>query len=614
MDSDSATDSHSGVKDKRKQQLIDAAIKCIHRHGLEKSTISRVTTEAGLSAGIVNFHFESKDKLLLEVLEFVRDEFHRQLVESVQPGDGPEEILTRLIRIHFTPSLCSPEKIAVWHAFSGLSHNRDDYNRICDGLDREVRKLIMDSIEALCMQEGMAHYHPGALGQGLEGLLEFLWQSCLYWTEEFDHDHARRPCMQYLASLFPGVFPMEADPDAAVATMPQGKPGQGNPGQESDLLPRWTYDNSDFLKLEIEQIFKTHWMLAGHVSEVSESGNFITFDAFGEQAVILQDSNGRLRAFHNVCRHRGARLLEGRRGKCPGTLSCPFHGWSYDLEGNLIAIPARDTFDCINTQDNSLVPVELEIWMGFIFLRFRSGGPALADSLDPVRKLIAPYRIDEMEPLPGTAYDYVRPYNWKVIHDIDNEGYHVPVGHPALQQLYGRTYRDGLVENIPVSTARIESRPGRKWSVRHYQKLLPDFEHLPVDYRRTWQYIGIFPNQVIGLYPDSVEFYMTIPVAIGATRYLGCSFALPDERREARAARYLNRRINNQTELEDERFVRAMQDGLRSSAFPEQKLSSREQGVRDFHRSVQTILPVARLAAEPADGNVARINREMQSS
>lgn len=587
----------SVIKDKRKQELIDATIESIYRHGLEKTTISRVTEVAGLSVGIVNFHFEGKEQLLLGVLTSIRDEFERAFRSATHDIADPRQTLDRVTQVHFDPAICSPQKIAVWHAFAAASRTREDYNRICGELDDTVRDLIETSIRALCGDSARDERNPVALARGLEGLLDTCWQECLYSPDRFDPENAVSLCRDYLDSLFGAVSSGETDRPAPLRT-PAG-------ATESDLLPRWTYRNPAFFQREREQLFKPAWMLVGHVNDAADAGDFLTFNGFGERAIVIRGRDGGLRAFHNVCRHRGASLRDEAKGRCDHALSCPFHGWTYDLEGKLIAVPARDTFDDLDLGANGLVPLEMEIWMGFIFIRFRSGGPSLAETLAPVTHLVEPYRIEDMVALPGTDYRELRPYNWKVIHDIDNEGYHVPVGHPALQQLYGRTYRDEAIGGIPVSSGTINEKPARNWAVRHYQKLLPDFPHLPADNQRLWLYVGIFPNMVIGMYPESVEFYMTLPDQPDSTWYLGRSYGLPDARREVRAARYLSRRINDVTEGEDESFVRAMQDGLDSSAFPEQILSSREQGVRHFHKEIQTRLPVARLASEPSDDIIA---------
>ena len=385
------------------------------------------------------------------------------------------------------------------------------------------------------------------------------------------------------------------------------------PSPLSDLLPAWTYQNSEFLALEIDSLFRANWMLAGHISELPEANSYLTFEGFGERVLILRNTDGVLRAFHNVCRHRGAPLLEGRGNNCPMMLSCPFHGWTYDRNGRCVAIPASSTFPNINIDEKSLIPVEVEEWMGFIFIRITAGGPTLAEQLAPVAHLIEPYQTESMIPLPGSAYRQVRPYNWKVIHDIDNEGYHVPVGHPSLQQLYGKTYEDSFIEGIAVSKGEVNSRKAKSWSVARYQTLLPEFDHLPEENQRLWLYIGIYPNMVLGLYPESIEFYMTLPKSVNETVYLGQSFGLPDDRREVHAARYLSQRINSITDREDELYVRYMQEGLQSSVRPEPCLSTIENGVQHFHHRLQELIPVGRLPDAPSHQSLKEANSVMLS-
>ena len=377
---------------------------------------------------------------------------------------------------------------------------------------------------------------------------------------------------------------------------------------ERDTLAPWTYLSPEFHELETI-LFKTQWLLAGHISSLRQPGDFITYDAVGERAFIIVDESGGIRAFHNVCRHRGAKLLDDS-GNCKHRISCPFHGWSYDFNGALANVPLPETFKNLNKAEYGLKTLPVEIWHGFVFISFSAQSSTVAKRLQSVDEEVAPYKISEMKAV-IPAYDDLRPYNWKVIHDIDNEGYHVPVGHPSLQQLYGLSYEDRIENGIPISDAVISDKPAKLWSVRNYQKVLPQFDHLPSKRQKSWWYIGLFPNAVIALYPDCVEYYMTIPVSVNQTRYLGGVFGLADDRREVQAARYLNMRINKETEAEDESFVSDMQNGMRSSVFPEPTLSSTELGVRYFHQQIQKNFPVARLVNEPSAGTVCEINTQL---
>ena len=380
-----------------------------------------------------------------------------------------------------------------------------------------------------------------------------------------------------------------------------------------DHLAPWTYWNPEFFELEKELIFKKNWLLVGHISDIPNKGDYLTFDAVGERALIIRDENQQIHAFHNVCRHRGAKVVESDHGNCPRALVCPFHGWSYHLNGQIRHIPRAETFPGLEKEKSGLVKLPLEIWLGFIFINFDEQSESLASKMQPVVDKFLPYQLEKVEPLPGTKYRQTRPYNWKIIHDIDNEGYHVPIGHPSLQQLYGQNYKDEIEHDIPVSYGYINEKPGKLWSVRHYQKMLPEFDHLPEENQRLWLYTGIFPSMVIGFYPDMIEYYMSIPVSPQRTEYMGAAYALPDSRREVKLSRYLTQRINQSTDQEDESFMRWIQKGIKSSAFPKLQLSTLEHGVKHLHQNIQKRIPVGRLVEEPGAEIVVELNQAMMS-
>ena len=100
-------------------------------------------------------------------------------------------------------------------------------------------------------------------------------------------------------------------------------------------LPAWTYGSQALFDLEKEAVFLRHWQVVGHVSDLPGTGSWLTFDLLGERAVVMRGQDGVVRAFHNLCRHRGARVVDGTQGQCRGSLVCPFHGWVYNLDGTL---------------------------------------------------------------------------------------------------------------------------------------------------------------------------------------------------------------------------------------------------------------------------------------
>ena len=297
------------------------------------------------------------------------------------------------------------------------------------------------------------------------------------------------------------------------------------PNWSRDGLPGWTYHNDDLLALEREVLFQRHWQLAGHTCDVPQIGDYLTLNAFGERIIIIRGQDQRLRAFHNLCRHRGSVLLKEKRGSCVRALVCPFHGWSYHLDGSLRTPAKSHTFPPLDWHQHGLVAIELETWQGFIFIRIAPGQqPSVAQILAPFNDLVAPYQLPQL--LPGAGDD---PWttelevNWKTVRDVDNEGYHVAAAHPGLHDLYGDHYHDEpFIDGVSRTIAGFNQGPGKLWSVRHYKQLLPEATWLPEGYRRCWWYIGLFPNSVIGLYPDSITFYQEFPL----TRW-----AHPDPRR-----------------------------------------------------------------------------------
>lgn len=569
----------------RRQQLINATIRVMAEYGLSKTTVARVAQAADLSAGIVSFYFRGKDELLLATLEHLDREFRAALQAALSSsGNDPAGALLALIDVYFDAELADARKVAVWFAFWGESRAREDYLRICGTADREFDETVRALVSAL---PGIDTQAVTAHSAALVGMLDSLWQDILWEGDVFDRAGAVTLCRDFLRSIAPGAFI-----DVAVRiTLDRVL--------EKQTLPPWTYSNTAFFELEEEHIFKRHWLLVGHSSEMPEVGDYLTFDVAGERALVVRGEDGEIRAFHNVCRHRGSCLVNERQGRCDRLIVCPFHGWTYALNGELRGVPAKKTFPGLDQATDGLVPIEFEVWHGFVFIRFGGDGPRIVEAAAPIAEEIGAYRLEELQPLASCHWE-VKPVNWKLIHDVDNEGYHVPIGHPSLQTLYGKDYRDVEVSDLVSASYATVEHDSPYWSVGKYQKLLPEFAHLPADRQRVWAYYGLFPNLVIALYPDMVEYYQTIPVSVDKTVLRGRRFGLRDPRREVRAARYLNVRINDEVSQEDEAYFTWLRDAMRSSVFPRDRLSSLEAGVVGFHQRIKQALPIARSESEPS--------------
>lgn len=379
-------------------------------------------------------------------------------------------------------------------------------------------------------------------------------------------------------------------------------------------LPGWSYHSQAFLELEKEHVFRNHWQIIGHVSDIPNVGDYLTMDVVGERALVVRGRDGLVRGFHNLCRHRGSRVVAENQGNCKNALVCPFHGWVYNLDGTLRGAARPRTFPDLDKTEFGLMPLDLEVWMGFIFIRFRTGGqPAVAELLKSVESEIAHYKVDEMVPAYG-IWSQTTPVNWKSVRDVDNEGYHVAMAHPALQDLYGATYYDEpFVEGVSRSFATYNPHAGRRWSVKQYVNISPDPIRLPDELKKAWVYYGLFPNAVIALTPETAQFYQEFPLSTGETLLRGAIYRYADESREQAAARYLAFRIDRDTMAEDVQLSVWSNESMLSRAFEGFFLSDLEYGVRTHHDHLRSVLPVLDLESAPAEKDMANLNEALLS-
>jgi len=378
-------------------------------------------------------------------------------------------------------------------------------------------------------------------------------------------------------------------------------------------LPAWTYNSDELNQLEMQELFLRHWMFVGHVSDLPNSGDYQCFAMADERAVVVRGEDGAIRAFHNVCRHRASRVVGEDKGHCGRAMICPFHGWSYNLDGSLKNIPKADSFPDIDKQAFGLKPLASEVWQGMIFIRFAGDGPSVAETFAEAAEEVGLYRIEEMLPLdPPWKYEF--DLDWKAVLDIDNEGYHVPIGHPELFDLVGATYKDqSLAGGLSRAVGAIDQRRHRLERNREYVAALPAESYLPDSHGNLWIYWGAFPGFVLTLFPDQIEIYQIYPTGNGQSVMAGVTYAFPDARSEMQKARRLNRDINMGVGDEDVRLVKWAAEGMRSSAFDGILLSDLELGVGAFQNRLREILPVVSLEQEPEAGSLHQVNEKMRA-
>jgi len=374
-----------------------------------------------------------------------------------------------------------------------------------------------------------------------------------------------------------------------------------SPDAEGLSLPAWIYRDADFFEAEKQLVFRASWQLVCHLNDIPASGDYHSLEFLGESLLVLRGEDGRVHALHNVCRHRASRLLDGASGNCGARIRCPYHGWTYALDGRLVAVPQLKTFGGLDLRQHGLAPLEHEVFMGFIFVRLQPGLPGVREMMAPYIQELAAYRMEELLPQ-GRVTLRPRQVNWKNVADNYSDGLHINVAHPGLSRLFGRDYGVEAQDWVDKMWGLLQDAPSSNWSERNYQRFLPPVQHLPPERQRLWTYFKLWPNLAFDIYPDQIDFMQFLPLSPTETLIREIAYVHPDSRREMRAARYLNWRINRQVNLEDRALIERVQAGMASSSYSVGPLSESEVCLRSFARRLRSLIPQSRMPQAPPRG------------
>ena len=363
-------------------------------------------------------------------------------------------------------------------------------------------------------------------------------------------------------------------------------------------LPSWTYTDAGYHAVEMERVIRPSWQIMCHVSDIPRPGDWRMLRLLEEQVVVVRGQDGVVRAFLNVCRHRGMRIVEGDAG-CARKLVCPYHAWTYELDGSLSGVPMRGDYPTLKMAENGLFTVELEDWQGFVFVRLRDdGGPSVATMMAPAEAEIAPYRFAEMQPI-GTPWSRPRAVNWKIVGDNYSDNLHIPVAHDGLTRFFGKSYAIEAHGWADRMSGEMVDTPSSNFWERFYQTHLPRVDHLAGTAQRRWLYWKLWPNMAFDIYADQIDFMHWVPTGPTSCELRVMAYALPDSRREMKLVRYANARVNRVVNQEDSWLIAGVQQGMRSRSFNSGPLASSEVCLRSFAQQLRAIIPETRENAPP---------------
>ena len=298
----------------------------------------------------------------------------------------------------------------------------------------------------------------------------------------------------------------------------------------SKTLPRAAYCSNATFEREREAIFARDWICVAREERVAEIGDYVLCDVAGESLIVVRARDGVVRAFFNVCRHRGTRLCDEPEGRFAGAIVCPYHAWSYGLDGELVAARLMDDVTDFDRGAYPLREATTASWGGFTFVSFAARPEPFASAFAALAGRFDPWNLAGLRTARTIVYDIA--CNWKLVFQNYNECYHCPVIHPQLEALSdSHSGRNDLHEGR-ILGGYSTLRDGKSGLTTTGTTARPPIATVGRDDPSRVYYYSIFPSVLVSLHPDHVMVHFVRPVAVDRT-IVTCAWLFEPATREA---------------------------------------------------------------------------------
>ncbi len=357
-----------------------------------------------------------------------------------------------------------------------------------------------------------------------------------------------------------------------------------SPGRPRTTLEAAAYTNPAWFQSESDRIFARMWLAVGRAPELAPPGAFITRDIAGASVIVVRGADGRLTAFHNVCRHRGTRLCVTGEGTFAGSIQCPYHAWTYGLDGALLAAPQMDAAPGFDKSAYPLRPAACETWDGHIFINLSDAPAPLGEQIHGLPERFASYGMQDLRMVHRIQYDVAT--NWKLVVQNYNECLHCPVIHPLLNRMHHYLG----AENVPSTETYCGGAMGFKDGVetlstdgQRRRAVLPGLGERE---RGVVNYFAIYPNFLLTLHPDYMMTITIWPQSPGRTRLVAEWHFHPDEIAKPGFVYEDAIEFWDRTNREDWAISEQSYQGISSRGYQPGPYSAREQQLWEFDQFV----------------------------
>jgi glycine betaine catabolism A len=301
------------------------------------------------------------------------------------------------------------------------------------------------------------------------------------------------------------------------------------PFGRSRMLPRAAYTSQRVFAFEQERFFAGSWTCVGREGDLEATGAQRAVRVGGAGVLLVRGADAAVRAFANTCRHRGHELLGVGAETTRRTVLCPYHAWTYDLDGRLRAAPGFRGLEWFDQAEHGLVELPLARWHGFLFVNGSGDAPPFAEHVGALDDLVAPYQPERLLPL--VSHEYGLACNWKVVLENYHECYHCPLIHPELCQVSPPSSGDNFeLDGAWVGGTMDLKDHAATMSLDGRSDGVP-IPGLDGERLRTVAYLGLFPNLLLSLHPDYLMTHLVSPLGPDASHVI-CTWYFPPEATE----------------------------------------------------------------------------------
>lgn len=350
------------------------------------------------------------------------------------------------------------------------------------------------------------------------------------------------------------------------------------PFERAHAMPRSVYQSEAFLNQELDSIFKTDWFCAGRASALKDKGDYLTLELAGQPIMVIRDNSGELRAQSNVCLHRMSTLLEGRGNK--SSIVCPYHAWTYELNGKLRAAPAMGQNLAFCKNEKKLPSIRCEVWLGWIMVTLNPSAEPVCDVLAGVEALVSDYGMEHYQETFFETHNWNT--NWKVLAENFMESYHLPVCHKGT--IGGLSKLDEMV--CPPGLAAFNYHTILKDDSLKIAMAHESNERLKGERRRTTYLLAIYPSLLITLTPGYFWYLSLHPDGVDRVNIMFGGGMSPDYVNDPDAQAHFNdlKILLDDVNVEDKGCTEKVYKGLCSDFAVPGPLSHLERPNYDFAR------------------------------